>query len=146
MHSEYNLAKTAGMSASPRGASLKAGGRAIRMGNTLKYLGVTLDSQVSFGPHVRGLRDLVYRVVGKLVRLGDERVGIKGKMFVRIIYKSVIEPSLIYGAEVWGKKAGRVRMRRALDAAHRSALLCMAGAYRTASTCALQVLLGVRPL
>lgn len=58
----------------------------------------------------------------------------------------VVEPSILYGAEIWGSTMKNIKHRNALDTVYCPALLAMSGAYRTTPAKALQMLLGVCPL
>lgn len=66
-------------------ARLKIGVQTIKLKDLMTYQGVMLDSRGTFLSHVRGLRDRVYRTLVKLVRMGEERVGIERKKFIREI-------------------------------------------------------------
>ncbi|GBM08230.1 hypothetical protein AVEN_82921-1 [Araneus ventricosus] len=62
-----------------------------------------------------------------------------------MLYKTVIERMLAYGAAVWCLDPP-VRIKRKLNTIQRPFLLALTGAYRTTATSALQVILGIPPL
>ncbi|GBO14023.1 hypothetical protein AVEN_220696-1 [Araneus ventricosus] len=63
----------------------------------------------------------------------------------RVLYKTVIERVLAHGAVAWCLEP-TVRISRILSTIQRPFLLAISGAYRTTSTAALQVILGIPPL
>ncbi|GBN18537.1 hypothetical protein AVEN_112500-1 [Araneus ventricosus] len=63
----------------------------------------------------------------------------------RTLYKTVIERVLEHGAVAWCLEP-TVRIARKLSTIQRTFLLAISGAYRTTSTAALQVILGISPL
>ncbi|GBL76903.1 hypothetical protein AVEN_169754-1 [Araneus ventricosus] len=62
-----------------------------------------------------------------------------------MLYKTVIERMLAYGAAVWYLDPP-VRIKRKLNTIQRPFLLALTGAYRTTATSALQVKLGISSL
>ncbi|GBL78342.1 hypothetical protein AVEN_42869-1 [Araneus ventricosus] len=63
----------------------------------------------------------------------------------RLLYKTVIERTLCYGAAAWGHNMTS-RLQKRLESIQRLFLLYITGVYRTASTAALQVVTGLQPL
>ncbi|GBO00159.1 hypothetical protein AVEN_212418-1 [Araneus ventricosus] len=62
-----------------------------------------------------------------------------------MLYKTVIESMLAYGAVVWCLDPP-VRIKRKLNTIQRPFLLALTGAYRTTATSALQIILGIPPI
>ncbi|XP_055924683.1 uncharacterized protein LOC129956767 [Argiope bruennichi] len=63
----------------------------------------------------------------------------------KTLYSTVIERVLAHGAAIWCQDPTE-RMKRKLAAIQRPFLLAISGAYRTTSTAALQIILGIPPL
>ncbi|GBL73876.1 hypothetical protein AVEN_230823-1 [Araneus ventricosus] len=63
----------------------------------------------------------------------------------RTLYKTVIERVLAHGAVAWCLEP-TVRIARKLSTIQRPFLLVISGVYRTTSTAALQIILGIPPL
>jgi len=64
----------------------------------------------------------------------------------KVIYNAVFLPRITYASEVWCKGLKTGRVVRLLGSKQRRALLSIKGAYKTASTDALQVIAGQLPL
>jgi len=64
-----------------------------------------------------------------------------------LLYKAVYVPRILYGANTWYPRIQHnCKIKKKLESAQRSALLAITGAYKTASTAALQVIAGVPPI
>ncbi|GBN44232.1 hypothetical protein AVEN_61126-1 [Araneus ventricosus] len=79
-----------------------------------------------------------------LCRIAGKTWGIN-KNIGRLLYKTVIERILCYGAAAWGHNMTS-RFQKKLDSIQRLFLLYIAGAYRTTPTAALQVVTGLQSL
>ena len=65
----------------------------------VKYLGVLLDSTLSWKPHIDYISKKVSRIVGVLSRL---RHFIPKNTLIKM-YKSLLQPLLLYGISTWGQ-------------------------------------------
>lgn len=73
----------------------------ICMKGHMRYLGVILDSRMTFLPHFRGVRDKVAAVTRSLFRLMPNLRGpSEGK---RRLYAAVIGSVVLYGAPIWAE-------------------------------------------
>lgn len=117
----------------------------IRADSPIRYLGVLLDYKRTFWQHVVSLVNKNADWFSKIRNLMSANWGVS-QGTARILYKAVFIPRMVYAASTW--EAG-ARTRKAickLETAQRKALLAVTGAYRTASTHALQVVAGLLPL
>ncbi|GBN17961.1 Putative protein in type-1 retrotransposable element R1DM [Araneus ventricosus] len=122
---------------------LRIGGIPIKHGNTLKYLGVSFDSRLTWLPHLTEIKSKVINLQGKLGRLSRATWGV-GPQIIKEIYKVVIEKTILYGCEIWYD--GTARCDKKLLQIQRLALLKITKAYSTASNESLQVLAGCVPI
>jgi len=68
-----------------------------------------------------------------------------GQRAAEVVYKPVFLPKIDYASEIWIKGVKTAKARKVLGSAQRRPLLSITGAYRTASTDALQVVAGKPP-
>jgi len=145
----YNVAKTEAMFRSGTGRIrppvLRADDLVFTVGSVIQYLGLKLDSRLSFMPHVSYIREKAAVLAPRITALLRTKKG-RTKAVAREIYERAVKPALLYGAEVWGSNAGKIKMRDGLAAAQRLFLRTVVPCYRTTATVALQVLAGVAPL
>jgi len=117
----------------------------ISVANKMKYLGVILDSRLSFVPHV----DYVEEKTSKVLRsLGLLMPNLRGpSQAKRRLYYNVVVSILTYGAPVWGQEyADSPRKQYPLRRIQRMAAIRVICAYRTVSLDAALVLAGCPPL
>lgn len=110
---------------------LEIAGRRIALSTTVKYLGVVLDSTVTFGPHIRQAAFKAEAAVRSLMRLMPN-IGGPGERKRRIL-GVVAQSIMLYGAPVWAKTMGMASYRGALQRVQRMVALRVCRAYRTVS-------------
>ena len=72
--------------------------KAIQQTDHVKYLGVTIDSQLTFSQHIANIVKKVSRVTGLMYRIR----GYVDNSTLRMIYYGLIYPHLLYGVPIWG--------------------------------------------
>lgn len=112
---------------------------------SVSYLGVTLDPKMDFTAHVLTIRRKASKIAPRLSALLRTRKH-AAKDMAKIMYDRVVLPSLIYGAEIWGHKAGKGKNKKQLLITQRMFLRSIVPAYKTTPTHALMVLAGTPPL
>ena len=70
----------------------------IKINDTVKYLGITIDNKLNFEEHINALATKISRSLGVLCKLCH----ILPKSALRNLYHSMIHPHLLYGITVWG--------------------------------------------
>ena len=70
----------------------------LKLVDSVRYLGLYLDSHLSFKTHVQNLSKKIKRSIGILCKV---RRYVTFKVFIQLYY-SLIYPYLIYGISVWG--------------------------------------------
>lgn len=78
----------------------KPGGKLPKPKPTVKWLGVVLDSRLSFKPHVKHRRSEARKVVSMLKKVNGADKGLPLESAVTAV-KTCVLPSLLYGSEVW---------------------------------------------
>ncbi|GBN92422.1 Putative protein in type-1 retrotransposable element R1DM [Araneus ventricosus] len=111
---------------------------------TLKYLGVVIDNNLSWVPHIvdRGTKSLDH--YHQLQRIAGKNWGLSTASR-KLIYKTVTERMLCHGSVAWAQNITE-RMKRKLNSFQRRFLLIITSAYHTTSTLSLQILTGIPPL
>ena len=71
---------------------------AIQQTDHVKYLGVMIDSQLSFKQHIENIVKKVSRITGLMYRIR----GCVDNNTLYMIYYSLIYPHLLYGIPIWG--------------------------------------------
>jgi len=117
----------------------------VPVGPTIKYLGLTLDSDWSFVPHFQHLAPRVERAANSLSRLlpniGGPNTG------VRRLFANVVLSIALYAAPVWAAEMGATpRIKMLMHRAQRRVAQRIVRAYRTTSFAAATALAGVPPL
>ncbi|XP_012242571.1 uncharacterized protein LOC105680933 [Bombus impatiens] len=110
----------------------------------VKYLGVQLDCNRSFGAHLEKVCGKADTLMGAFRSLLPNIDGPTGS--VRKLNCRVWESMVLYATLVWGKVVEIKKNRNILKRAPRAALTRVSMAYRTASHAALYVLMGIMPI
>ena len=116
----------------PPGLCLDISGEDVEVRLQMKYLGLTIDSQWTFGPHFRLLVPKVTTAAnalcGLLPNIDWVEVG------VRWLYEGVVRPWVLYGTSVWARDL--MTSRRSLlllRRLHRTTAIKIVRGYRTIS-------------
>ncbi len=111
--------------------------------DTVKYLGVLLDSKLTFCSHIRKKQKKASRLlyffktsVGQLWR--------PNPYLMRWVLTGIVLPKITYRAMIWANKAANYR--RYLDRVQRLRHLVMAHEHHSTSTAGLEATLGGMPL
>ncbi|KAI4472838.1 hypothetical protein M0804_015582, partial [Polistes exclamans] len=112
---------------------------------SVKYLGIVLDSSMSFRPHFRALIPKAEWILRSIGRIFPNLHGPREKK--RRLYSNVIHSVLLYGAPVWWRAVVEdQRIRRAVRAWQRRVAIRVCCAYRTVSFHAAMIVAGIIPL
>lgn len=109
-----------------------------------KYLGVMIDSKLSFFEQIRQTAEKAARGVTALSRLMANVGGPKSSK--RRLLMAAVQSTLLYGAEVWAEALNKESYKKRLCQVQRRAALRVASAYRTVSEPAALVIAGVIPI
>lgn len=128
---------------------VKLKGTHIPLSNSVKYLGVYLDSKLNMNVHTNVLKEKANKALWAARSLCRRTWGLKPrKMYY--IYSSIILPRILYGSLVFWHKfkdapgnKGRLKILRTIQ---RKAAMMISGASRNVSTIPLLALLNLTPL
>ena len=123
---------------------LKIGKETIKMVPTLKYLGVTIDPFLNFGPHVEQLAKKATKTCSALYRLMPNLNGpTEGK---RKVYAGVVTSVITYAITVWRGALKIQKYRKMLAAIQRRTAIRVLRAYKTTRHDTALALAGIVPI
>lgn len=125
-------------------------GMEIKPSESMKYLGVHLDSKLNFNQHIRQIATKTNGILHVCRQLIGRKWGLSPRHALWL-YTSILRPMMCYAANVWYEKCGNMRAGRLttvdpLQKIHRRALLLVTGAFKTTATDALEATLDLPPL
>lgn len=125
---------------------LRINGTNIEYSDTVKYLGVTLDSKLTWLPHINLKLSQATKLLFSTKCCIGKQWGINpGNM--RWLYLQVILPILTYGAIVWSKALeNNNSLITKLASLQRLATLSITGGKQTTATANLDIMAGIQPL
>ena len=97
---------------------------------TLKYLGVTIDSRLSFREHLKSVAIKASTVCNALSRILPNTGGARQKR--RVLLANVVSSIMLYGAPIWAEET-RISYRRKVNSVYRLSALRVSCAFRTVS-------------
>lgn len=114
---------------------------------SVRYLGVTIEERMNFGLHFEKTSARVLAELAKLERISRANSGWSIGM-TRKLYRSVIEPIMLYGCEFWGVdlEGNETKKKKRWLSLQRKVLIKTIKAYRTVSYEAMWVVSGFPPL
>ncbi|XP_011858169.1 PREDICTED: uncharacterized protein LOC105555737 [Vollenhovia emeryi] len=134
-----------GSHGSPPDTYLRVEGTKIRMGKSIRYLGLQIDGRWRFEDHFAKLAPRLGCVAGALSRLMPNLGGPSWR--TRRLYANVLSSIALYGAPVWAEALGRsAKARSILNRAQRRMAVRTIRAYRTISHTAATLLAGSPPI
>lgn len=123
---------------------MSVGPKSVQTKPSAKYLGVTIDTKLTFWEHIRRASDKAASVTAALSRLMANTSGPRASK--RRLLISVTESILLYGAEIWAEALEKVKYRKRMAAVQRRGALRVACAYRTVSEPAVLAIAGIIPI
>lgn len=110
----------------------------------IRYLGVMLDTRLSFKTHVEHAAAKAAKVATALARLMPNIGGPRQPQ--RKLLASVATSILTYGIAIWGEALETEGHRRKIAAVHRRSALRVSSAFRTVSDDAVCIIAGMMPI
>lgn len=123
---------------------IKFKGVSIKSKRTMKYLGITLDTGLTWIPHINEIGRRIEDFT-RIVHSQSRGIGGLDGAVSKAVYKGGLERIMTYACGAWCRKPTN-KMRRQVQSKQRRALLQITKCYRTTSTVALQVLAGTLPI
>jgi ribonuclease HI len=124
---------------------LKLGNKFISLSNTVKYLGVTLDTKLSWGPHIK---EKIRTAKLNMLRIKNAMGKIWGAppRILRWAFTGIIRPALTYGSIVWAQAAQKQGIQKELSRVNRLALMTLGHFRKSTPTAGMEVINYIRPL
>lgn len=111
----------------------------------LTVLGLTIDSNMNFRKHLENVHTKCTAIYSALSRAARAQWGLNSEI-LKTIYVSVIEPIVLYAANIWAPKVKLKFNRKIMDQITRDFALRISRAHRTVSLTAAVALADVIPL
>ncbi|GBM92241.1 hypothetical protein AVEN_203046-1 [Araneus ventricosus] len=127
-----------------RGPTIRWQGERIKRAYAIKYLGIYIDEKMNWNTHLKAQSTRATQLYHNLLKIAEKSWGVPLN-HRRTLFKTVTERVLARGAVAWCLEP-TVRIARKLSTIQRPFLLAISGAYRTTSTAALHITLGIPPL
>ena len=124
---------------------LKLMGKEIRLVDRVSYLGVTLDSKLSWIPHISEKSTKANRCLLLCRRAVGQTWGLSPKVMMWI-FKTMIRPIMSYAVTIWAPGLETRTCDLKLTLLQRRACMSVSSAYPGTPTAALEMLLGLPPL
>lgn len=124
---------------------IQVGEMAVEISTKMKYLGVILDSRLSFKDHFNMMEGKAAKISRALCRIMPNLRG--PSEFKRKLYMETVKSIILYGVPIWSEELQRSReAMRGLDRVMRTLTLRAISAYRTVSLDAASLLARIPPL
>ncbi|XP_050553864.1 uncharacterized protein LOC126911310 [Spodoptera frugiperda] len=120
-------------------------GTRLNLVDQIKLLGLTIDRKLTFKPHISETCKKAADIYKQLARAAKVTWGLNGEI-TRTIYVAVIEPIVLYAANVWAPVTELELIKKQLNALQRGFAQKICRAYRTVSLTSATVLSGTIPL
>ncbi|GBN92373.1 Putative protein in type-1 retrotransposable element R1DM [Araneus ventricosus] len=127
-----------------RKPTFKINNHSIKVTDSLKILGITIDNKLTWTHHIDSLHDKMLILTSNFSRILKSDWSVN-KNLIKSWYLTTIEKAMLYGASVWGGALTKAQITR-LHSIQRIFLLKLTRGYRTTSTNVLNVLTGLPPL
>ena len=111
---------------------------------SIRYLGITLDDRLLYGPHIREITSRAEEKGALMARIMPNIIGPRYQK--RLVLLGVIQSILLYAAPVWSRALEIRCYKDMITKVQRRALLRVVCGYRTVSAAAAQVIAGVPPI
>ncbi len=123
---------------------VKLNGQTLKQVQNSMVVGVTLDEQLTFIPHLERQADRAMSMLNTLTALSFRANGLRHKVGFHL-YRSLILPYLEYCAAVWCT-ASASKVNRILESVQRQSLLRFSGCLNSTPVESLEVLAGFLPI
>lgn len=124
---------------------LRLGPSKLSISSSAKYLGLVLDSKLTWNEHLDSVLRKAKWSLLTTRRFASSTWGIKPHIALWL-YCQVVRPQITYGALAWWPKVQQVTVRDKLASLQRLACLITTGAFTSTPTVAMEVILGLLPL
>ncbi|XP_017773262.1 PREDICTED: uncharacterized protein LOC108560291 [Nicrophorus vespilloides] len=119
-------------------------GTQITPKKAIKYLGVSIDSSLTYAEHITAVAIRGAKTTTAVSRLMHNKGGPKSSK--RRLLGVVSQSIMLYAALIWEQAMTVLSYRKALETVQRRGAIRICSAYRTISRDAVQVIAGVSPI
>jgi hypothetical protein len=120
-------------------------GREIEINKSLKYLGLTIDSRLTWNEHINSVRTKSMQILFKLLPFCKRDFGLNSKA-LKTIYTGSILPIIGYGSSIWAEAIDKIHIKKSLETIQRRVGVRIARSYRTVSSDAINILCNLLPI
>ena len=124
---------------------LKVDGTEIEVRSSTKFLGITLDSKLSWNIHIENVCKKAKAIIMQCRKAVGPTWGLKPKT-MRWIYEVMVRPILMYGSTIWIAGTRTHQNQKLLMGVQRLANVLITGAMPSTPTGALDVITGIPPI
>lgn len=120
-------------------------GERVQLRGVVTYLGLKIDVSMLFIEHLKKVREKIFKLTGQMCGVAGNRLGLRSEVF-DVWYQQVVRPIVLYGSEMWGRRAMDSRVKKILQSVQRPLMLRVVPCYKTVANSAVQVLAGWPPI
>ena len=124
---------------------IKIDGNNIPYSNSVKYLGLTLDSKLSWGIHIKGKVIACKRFLFMVTRIAKDAYGPVPKI-MRWMFFSIVRPMMMYGAMCWAHMVDTGSIDTILRNLNRAGMNTYSNFPRSSPTRAVEIITDTLPL
>ncbi|XP_052751319.1 uncharacterized protein LOC128200797 [Galleria mellonella] len=120
-------------------------GTPIELQDEVKVLGVIIDRNLNFNSHIRTVSAKALNIYKSVSKMARAQWGLNPGV-LKLIYQSVVEPTILYAASCWAQDTSNHSIEKTLDRITRLFAIKICKGHRTTSFSASVVLAGILPL
>jgi hypothetical protein len=120
-------------------------GHQLKISQSFKYLGIIIDSKLSWRSHVNYITNKANQLIMELIKFAKNQFGLNGRS-LETIYKGAVLPLISYGVSVWHEAIDRKFVINHLNTLQRLVALRINKSYKTVSTDASNILANFMPI
>jgi len=124
---------------------LQINGTDIPYSDSVKYLGIYLDSKLTFKTHINNKIGKAKRHLMAYKNAINKKYG-PSPILMKRVYETVIIPAFIYGCHVWGKAKKSQATINKLDKLNRLAAVNIAPVHKSTPTKGMEIIYNLMPL
>ena len=120
-------------------------GKEIEYVDSFKYLGITLDTKLTFTKHIENISKRAAMTMAQCRRMIAKNWGLKPHI-CKWVYTSLIRPIMSYSCFVWINSINKVTHIDRLQKVQRQGCLATLNAMKSTPTAGMEVILDIRPI
>ena len=120
-------------------------GKEIEYVKEFKYLGVTIDENLTWKTHVENQTKKAQMALITGRRMIGQKWGLNPTQTMWL-YKTIVRPILTYGCIVWVKSLERKNIKKMLNKVQRTACMMITGGMKSTPTAGMELMIGLSPI